>query len=242
MTTHLNPTACHYRSSKISGLRRQRGVCNYQHRFAESPAQDHYADTQEVTDINRQIISGSEMTRDSAGMQPSHIMNTTLITLAALLLGCATQRMEIHEDAGRKSVGASDMASADPQLDHVFAWIPRDRARTASVAAALVHIELGRAKDEVGRKLCGGDWLINGASVYSIGPYPSTAPAMLGGYPAWYYHVSHEPGLVGCPAMPTEKLYRELGTKLPQWITVKAASPQASEKPETAIATTMQAH
>jgi hypothetical protein len=175
-------------------------------------------------------------------MQLSHIMSTTLITLAALLLGCATHRMEMNEGAGRQTVGTSDMVSADPHLDHIFAWIPRDRAKTASVAEALVHIELGRAKDEVGRKICGGDWLINGTSVDSIGPYPSTAPIKLGGYPAWYYHVSHEPGLAGCPAMPTEKLYRELGARLPQWITVKAASLQASEKPVTAIVTTLQAH
>lgn len=169
-------------------------------------------------------------------------MGTTLITLAALLLGCATQRTVMNEGTDRKSLGTSDVATADPQFDHVFAWIPRDRAKTASVAEALVHIELGRAKDEVGTQLCGGDWLINGASVDSIGPYPSTAPAMLGGYPAWYYHVSHEPGLAGCSAMPTDRLYRELGIRLPQWITVKAASLHADGKPVTAIATTIQEH
>jgi hypothetical protein len=175
-------------------------------------------------------------------MQTSHIMSTTLIIMVALLLGCATHRMEMNEGGGRQTVGASDMTPADPHLDHIFAWIPRDRAKTASVAEALVHIELGQAKDEVGKTLCGGDWLINGASVDSIGPYPSTAPVMLGGYPAWYYHVSHEAGLAGCSAMPTEKLYWELGNRLPPWITVKAASLEASENPETAIATTTREH
>jgi hypothetical protein len=175
-------------------------------------------------------------------MQPSHITSTTLVVMIALLLGCATHRVELNQGAGRISVSAGDTGPADPHLDHIFAWIPRDRAETASVAEALVHIELGRAKDEVGKALCGGDWLISGASVESIGPYPSMAPVMLGGYPAWYYHVSHEPGLAGCSAMPTEKLYRELGNRLPPWITVKAASRQVSEKRGTSIATTIREH
>jgi hypothetical protein len=175
-------------------------------------------------------------------MQPCHIMSTALVVLTVLLPGCATHRMAMNEGAVRDSVGTDDIPAADPRFDHIFAWIPRDRAKTASVAEALVHIELGRAKDEVGKELCGGEWLINGASVDSIGPYPTTAPVMLGGYPAWYYHVSHKPGLLGCPAMPSTKLYLELGTRLPQWIIVKPASLQASEKPATAIATTIPKH
>ena len=170
-------------------------------------------------------------------MQTRLIRSATLIVLAALLPGCATHRVEMSQVDVGKSTGVSDMLPADPQLDHIFAWIPRDRAQTAIVAEALVYIELGRAKEEVGKTLCGGDWLINNASVDSTGPYPVTAPAILGGYPAWYFHVSHKPGLAGCPAMPAETLYRELGSRLPPWITVRAASLQLSEKPGTAIAT-----
>jgi hypothetical protein len=141
-----------------------------------------------------------------------------------------------------KSVGASDMTLADPHLDHIFAWIPRDRALTASVAEALVYIELGRAKEEVGTILCSGDWLINSVSVDSIGPYPSTAPVILGGYPAWYFHVSNKPGLAGCPAMPAETLYRELGNRLPSWITVRAAAVRAGDDQGRAIASTLRQH
>ena len=175
-------------------------------------------------------------------MQPSHITSTTLVVLVALLPGCATHRVEMNQGDVGKSVAVSDITLADPHLDHIFAWIPRNRAQTASVAEALVYIELGRAKEEVGDTLCGGDWLINSASVESIGPYPSTAPVILGGYPAWYYHVSHKPGLAGCPAMPAETLYRELVNRLPPWITVRAASLQVSEKPGPAIATTLREH
>ena len=173
-------------------------------------------------------------------MQARQIMSITqVILLVALFPGCAMQRAEINQRSDGKFINLSDMAPADPHLDHIFAWIPRDRAQTATVAEALVHIELGRAMDEVGKSLCGGDWLINGASVDSIGPYPSTAPTILGGYPAWYYHISHEPGLTGCPALPEETLYRELGNRLPPWITVRAASLQVGGQPGTAITATL---
>jgi hypothetical protein len=173
-------------------------------------------------------------------MHISHITSITLIGLATLLPGCATHRVEVTEVGN--PADSSDTTQSDPRLDHIIAWIPRDRAKTATVAEALVHIELARAKDEVGRKLCGGDWLMNGVSVARIGPYPTTAPAVLGGYPAWYYRVSHVPGLAGCPTISTDRLYRELGARLPRWITVKAASSQVSETPLTAIATTTPRH
>jgi hypothetical protein len=172
-------------------------------------------------------------------MQPSHIISATLIITVGMLPGCMTPGTEMHHGAGGKSFVLSEMPSADPTLDHVFAWIPRDRAKTASVAKAVVHVELGRAKEETGKTLCGGDWLINGASVDSIGPHPSTAPSMLGAYPAWYYHISHEPGLAGCSAVPPERLYRELGNRLPPWIILRAASAQAGDHSITAITATL---
>jgi len=176
-------------------------------------------------------------------MQTRHIISITqAILLIALLPGCATHRAETSQGGDGKLINVGDKAQADPHLDHIFAWIPRDRAPTATVAEALVHIELGRAMDEVGRSLCGGDWLINGASVDSIGPYLSTAPAILGGYPAWYYHISLDPGLAGCPALPEETLYRELGNSLPPWITFRAASLQVSGQPGTAITATLRDH
>lgn len=175
-------------------------------------------------------------------MQTRQITSTTLVVLVVLLPGCATHRLDTGQGDTGKSVGVGDITPANPHLDHIFAWIPRDKAQTASVAEALVYIELGRAKEEVGKTLCGGDWLMNSASVESAGPYPGTAPTSLGGYAAWYFRVSHKPGLSGCPDMPAETLYRELGNRLPPWITVRAASVQLSEKPETTIATIPREH
>jgi hypothetical protein len=176
-------------------------------------------------------------------MHACHIMGITqVILLITLLPACTTHRAVMNQVADRKLINVSNMAPADPHLDHIFAWMPRDRAQTAAVAEALVHIELGRAMDEVGKSLCGGDWLVNGASVDSIGPYLSTAPAILGGYPAWYYHLSLESGLAGCPSLPEEKLYQELGKRLPPWMTVRAASLQVGGQPGTAITTTLREH
>ena len=172
-------------------------------------------------------------------MHPGYLLSPALLILVALLPGCTTPGTERHAGTAGNPFDTSDIPAGDPHLDHIFAWIPRDRAKTAPVAEALVHIELGRAKDEVGKTYCGGDWLINGASVDSIGPYPSTAPAMLGGYPAWYYHISHEPGLSGCAAMPATKLYTELGNRLPPWITVRAASIRSGDDAGTAVASTL---
>ena len=162
-------------------------------------------------------------------MQTSGITNTILVILVASLPGCAVQHARMDENSAGLSPDAVNLSEADPHLDHVFAWIPQAIAKTAAVAEALVHIELGHAKDDVGNELCGGEWLINGVSVASSGPYPSTAPAELGAYPAWYYHVSHKPGLAGCSSIPTERLYREIGNRLPPWITVRGAAMQVSK-------------
>jgi hypothetical protein len=175
-------------------------------------------------------------------MRPSKILNTFRIIVILLLPGCATQGPVPEPGAAGKPAVGLDIARADPHLDHVFAWIPRDRAKTASVAEALVHIELGRAMDEIGTTLCGGGWPINGPPVESLGPYPVMAPPALGGYPAWYYHLSHEPGFAGCAAVPAATLYRELDDRLPPWIRVRAAASQTGAASGTAMAITSTGH
>jgi hypothetical protein len=169
-------------------------------------------------------------------------INGFLIILVFLLPACATQQPVIKAGTAGSPADGIDLVQADPHLDHVFAWIPRDRAKTPSVAEALVYIELGRAKDEVGTKLCGGGWLLSGHPVDSFGPYPDTAPVALGGYPAWYYHLSHEPGFMGCATVPTATLYRELGDRLPPWISVRAAALPTSAASGTGLAATSTGH
>lgn len=168
--------------------------------------------------------------------------NGFLIILMFLLAACATQQPVMKADTAGIPADRLDLMQVDPHLDHVFAWIPRDRAKTPSVAEALVHVELGRAKDEVGTTLCRGSWPLSGHPVESFGPYPATAPVALGGYPAWYYHLSHEPGFTGCATVPTATLYRALGDRLPPWISVRAAALPTSAASDTGLAATSTGH
>ena len=175
-------------------------------------------------------------------MRTRKILKTFRGMVVLLLTACATQAPVTESGAARKAAFGADIAQADPRFDHIFAWIPRDKAKTASVAEALVHIELGAVMDEIGTTLCGGGWPINGPPVESLGPYPAMAPPALGGYPAWYYHLSQEPGFAGCAAVPAATLYRELDDRLPPWISVKAAAPHIGAASDTEIADTSTRH
>ena len=147
---------------------------------------------------------------------------TAAITIIALmaLQGCATI------DGNRtyaNAVIASNIPAADPMLDHYIAWVPRDKAQTATVAEAVTHISLVNAREETARQLCGGNWVMNSEAMTNIGPLPATAPEAAGGYPAWYYRISHRPGLHGCPGTDSQKLYHRLQANLPEWVNIKTA-------------------
>lgn len=157
-------------------------------------------------------------------MRTSSIFNMFLVIVLFLLPGCTTQLHVTETRAAGSPPPGAELTQADPHLDQIVAWVPRERASTAAQAEALVHVELGRAKEALGKTLCGGTWPINGARVTSAGPYPATAPAALGGYPAWYYHLGNKPGFAGCAPVPMATLYQELDDRLPPWIRVTAAA------------------
>jgi hypothetical protein len=127
-----------------------------------------------------------------------------------------------------EGVAGQPGAELAPELDHFIAWIPRDRAATATVAEALAQVEWGNAKEQVGVELCGGAWLMNGDVRGRTGPYPATAPLELGGYPAWYYRISHRPGFRGCNGLPNDALYSQLRANLPSWIVLVRAIPHTT--------------
>jgi hypothetical protein len=147
---------------------------------------------------------------------------TVTITIAALmtLQGCATIT---GNSSDAYAVNASNIPAADPMLDHYIAWVPRDQAQTATVAKAVTHISLVNAREQTARQLCGGNWVMNSKTTTNIGPLPATAPEAAGGYPAWYYRISHRPGLRGCPGTNSQKLYHTLQTNLPVWVDIKTA-------------------
>jgi hypothetical protein len=115
--------------------------------------------------------------------------------------------------------------TARSDRDHFIAWIPQRLARTATVAEALVQVEWGNAKEQASADLCNGAWLINGEVTGRIGPYPARAPERLGGYAAWYYHVSHKPGFRGCSGIDAQRIYSTMRSSLPDWIIIRMAAP-----------------
>ena len=147
---------------------------------------------------------------------------TATITAIALmtLQGCATitgTRTDVN------AVNASNIPAADPMLDHYIAWVPRDKAQTATVAEAMTHISLINAREQTARQLCRGNWIMNSEATTNIGPLPTTAPEAAGGYPAWYYRISQRPGLRGCPGTDAQKLYHRLQANLPEWVAIEMA-------------------
>jgi hypothetical protein len=177
-------------------------------------------------------------------MQIRYLSGT--LTLCILVQACSTPHAMNNlvdndmPEATVNSGSASDGPQTNPELDHFIAWVPRQLARTASVAEALAQVEWGNAKEQAGARLCNGAWLINGEVIARSGPYQATAPERLGGYPAWYYRVSHTPGIKGCPGITTRKLYSEIKAGLPGWISIRTTgskSPFAGSQQASALRT-----
>ena len=118
---------------------------------------------------------------------------------------------------------ATAIPAADPSLDHYIAWIPREKAQTAAVAKALTLITLGNAREQTAAELCDGSPVTNGRVTNSVGPLRVLAPLEAGGYPAWYYRISQQPGLHGCAETGTRRFYQLLQANLPVWMRIKTA-------------------
>ncbi len=159
---------------------------------------------------------------------------TAACTLCILLQACHTlqEAERVEARLPPPSSASLDTAMSGEQLsareDHFIAWVPRSMAPTEAVAAALAQVEWGNAREQAGRELCSGNWLFNGAVTERIDPYPVTAPAQLGGYPAWYYRVSHRPGIRGCTNATSRQVYALIRANLPRWTIVRTATPPDS--------------
>ena len=143
---------------------------------------------------------------------------TGTLTLCILIQACSTPHAMNNlvdnglPQAAANSAIATDGPETNPELDHF-------------VAEALAQVEWGNAKEQAGASLCNGAWLVNGEVTARSGPYQATAPDRLGGYAAWYYRVSHIPGIKGCPGTTTRELYSEIRSGLPRWISIRASGP-----------------
>ena len=147
-------------------------------------------------------------------------VSLTIVTVTLLALqGCST--LSSSKD---HTIALTNIPAENPMLDHYIAWIPREQAQTASVAEAMAHISLVNAREQTARQLCAGEWLMQGKVAENIGPLSAMAPEDAGGYPAWYYRVSHLPGLQGCHGVDSQALYRTMQANLPDWMNIKAAA------------------
>ena len=152
---------------------------------------------------------------------------TTIMTSCLLLLqACATTNNSTAADIPDNKL----VSGYEQTLDHYIAWVPRDNAQTATVAQALTHISLGMAREQAGKGLCGGIRVMNREVSHHVGPFPARAPDSAGGYDAWYYRISHRPGLLGCPTKSTAELYQALEASLPDWISLETAQSGNMEK------------
>jgi hypothetical protein len=140
-----------------------------------------------------------------------------LVITCTLLHACAGQ-LPTRLPLGM--VKAESLPPTPPGLDHYISWVPLAQAQTASVAEAMTHISLSKAREHLSHDLCNGDRVSRGAVVEKYGPIAVRTPASMGAYPAWYYRISQQPGLTGCRNEQSSRLYRALQTRLPPWISV----------------------
>jgi hypothetical protein len=114
--------------------------------------------------------------------------------------------------------------SAHASLDQVIAWVPLDRAPTAGVAQAHIHVALRKAKRLAEAELCEGIWTLNRPARLQVKPRRATAPAAAGGGEAWFYRLSREPatGQV-CAGVDSSTFLRTVSHHLPSWMLLRPA-------------------
>ena len=157
----------------------------------------------------------------------------TIIAAACILLpGCSTApQTGIEAPSTDRHMPIAMDPGTNPGLDHFIARLPYKLADTATEERAMTHVAIGRAKAKTGSRQCGRAWLITGPASDSIGPHLATRA----GAQAWYYRLSHQPGLAGCDNASREALYDSLQDSLPAWITLQRAGPAAPAAGNTLI-------
>lgn len=150
----------------------------------------------------------------------------TVVSISSWLTACTTPRQPFP---ATDLVASSAIPAADPALDHYIARVPGNVAQTATVARAMTHISLGRARDQAGQQLCAGDRLMPGEVAVVAGPFPTVSPDSNTHEPVWYYRISQQPGLRGCEAVDEARLFQAMQNSLPAWIEIERARPGYTE-------------
>ena len=153
----------------------------------------------------------------------NQIVKTGSLVIAGLiLLGCASRPGILPATA---LVSESALPAAAPDLDHYIAWIPLEQAQTAAVAEAMTHISLRNAREETSRDVCRGNPVSGGSVIERHGPVAARTPDSMGGYPAWYYRISQQPGTQDCWTEEQVNMYQALQGRLPDWLRIQPGRP-----------------
>jgi len=151
------------------------------------------------------------------------VISLPLVTTVYLLMALQGCAMAPHNPSKSELAATGAIPAAEPALDHYIAWVPRNEAQTATAARALTHTALGSARKQAGDHLCDGIWIGNNTVTNVIGPIQAWAPVENGGYAAWYYRISHLPGLKGCTAATDARVYQAMEANLPTWLRIQTA-------------------
>ena len=110
--------------------------------------------------------------------------------------------------------------------NQVVAWVPQNRAKTASVAQAIAHIALADAKRAAEAELCNGTWMLSGRLHQEQAPELSLAPETLGGNHGWHIRISWNPQLDEC-GLSAHTYALTLSRHLPAWMMTLSGQPLA---------------
>ncbi|MGB5306034.1 MAG: hypothetical protein WBO57_07310 [Gammaproteobacteria bacterium] len=154
-------------------------------------------------------------------MRTGIISIISILCTHTLLVACS---INPAADSDFSPATGTMIPALDPTQVHFIAWVPRDQAQTAAVARALTHIAVGNAREKTGNELCDGTWLLNGTVTGRVEPTPVRSPATSGGYAAWYYRISHQPGFHGCASQTPAQLYLHMQANLPAWVIITPAA------------------
>jgi hypothetical protein len=142
-----------------------------------------------------------------------------MLFLCVWLSGCVTPPAA---QIAPETVVRTDLPIAAPELDHYSAWIPENLAPTATVAQAMVHVALGKARLLAGDQLC-GTRLPPAQVMDQVGPLRMKQSSAQDGSSFWYYRISQQPVLPGCADIDRTEQYRALQEHLPDWVSLNPA-------------------
>jgi hypothetical protein len=142
-----------------------------------------------------------------------------MLFLCVWLSGCVTPpAAQIAPETDVRT----DIPVAAPELDHYSAWIPENLAPTATVAQAMVHVALGKARLQAGDQLCGTS-LPPAQIMDHVGPLRMKRSSVQDGRSFWYYRISQQPVMPGCANIDRTEQYRALQDQLPDWVRLNPA-------------------